>query len=110
MSLFKEYFAYLQTYGLYESDALEDQIVFLFVFVPILRSEIGTYMETWNAHHIRPQKRRPNHAAGIPNDLYVDPSVRQYGWISDAEFLSQLEEAVKDVGRWSKSLKIATKN
>ena len=59
MSLFKKYFAYLQTHGLYESDALEDRIVFLFVFVPILRSEIGTYMETWNAHHIWPKKKDP---------------------------------------------------
>jgi hypothetical protein len=50
----KELFRYLQTHGLYKSDVLEDQIVFLFVFVPILRSEINTYVNTWNKHRIRP--------------------------------------------------------
>ena len=59
MSFFKKYFAYLQTHRLYKSDAPEDRIVFLFVFVSIFRSEIGTYMETWNAHHIRPKKKDP---------------------------------------------------
>jgi len=56
-------------------------------------------VETWNEHRIRPQKQRPNHAAGIPNDLYTDRSLPRYGWIPDIEFLSQLTEAVKDVGK-----------
>jgi hypothetical protein len=50
----KEFFTYLQTHGLYESDALEDRIILLFVFIPILRSEISTFIEIWNGHRIRP--------------------------------------------------------
>jgi len=96
-----EFFRYLQTHGLYESDVLEDRVVFLFVFVPILRSEINTYVDTWNEHRIRPQKYRANHVAGIPNELYADEAIRHYGWTPDATFLAQLEEAVKDVGKWS---------
>lgn len=86
-------------HGLYENDALEDRIVFLFVFVPILRSEISTYVETWNAHYIRPQKQRANHMAGIPNELYIDQSIPRFGWTPDTELLLQLTEVVKDVGK-----------
>jgi hypothetical protein len=44
--MIKDFFRYLQVHGLYESDILEDRVVFLFVFVPILRSEINTYVNT----------------------------------------------------------------
>jgi hypothetical protein len=97
----QEFFTYLQNHGLYESDALEDRVVFLFTFVPILRSEISTYVETWNAHQIRPQKARSNHIAGIPNNLYIDRSLPRYGWAPDVDLLAQLTEAVKDVGKGS---------
>ena len=97
--MIKDFFNYLQAHGLYESDALEDRVVFLFVFVPILRSEIKAFVETWNEHRIRPQKHRPNHVAGIPNELYTDETVPRYGWAPDIEFLSQLTEAVRDVGK-----------
>lgn len=73
--------------------------MFLFVFIPILRSEISTFVETWNGHRIRPQKARPNHIAGIPNELYTNRSLPRYGWTPDPELLAQLEEAVKDVGK-----------
>jgi hypothetical protein len=97
----QEFFTYLQNHGLYESDALEDRVVFLFIFIPILRSEISTYVETWNAHQIRPQKARPNHIAGVPNDLYTDRSLPRYGWTPDVDLLAQLTEAVKDVSKAS---------
>lgn len=74
-------------------------MVFLFVFGPIIRSEISTYVETWNAPRIRPEKQRPSHIAGILNELYTDQSLCRYGWIPNMELLSQLNEAVKDVGR-----------
>lgn len=64
----------------------------------IIRSEISIFVETWNAHRIRPQKQRPNHIAGIPNELYTDQSLPRYGWVPNKELLSQLNEAVEDVG------------
>jgi endoglucanase Acf2 len=77
--MIKDFFSYLQTHGLYESEVLEDRIVFLFIFIPILRSEINTYIETWNENRIRPQSHRANHIAGIPNELYTDEAIRRYG-------------------------------
>ena len=78
---------------------MEDRVVFLFVFVPILRDEITTFVETWNEHRIRPHRDRANHVAGIPNELYTDNAARRYGWTPDAGFLEQLSETVKDFGK-----------
>ncbi len=75
----------------------------MFVFVPIIRSEIATYVETWNAHSIRPQKNRANHIPGIPNELYTDTSLPRFGWIPNAELLQQLNDVVKDVGKYNLS-------
>lgn len=74
------------------------------MFLPILRSEINSYVKTWNEHSIRPQKHRPNHVAGVPNELYLDPKAKRYGWIPDSQFLSNLHESVKDVGEFILSL------
>jgi hypothetical protein len=75
-------------------------VVFLFVFVPILRHEINIYVETWNEHRIRPQLQRPNHVAGAgrPNELYFDPSATRYGWKPDPGLLADLKQAVNDFG------------
>ena len=94
VSFVKDYFTYLTAHGFYESDVLEDRVVFLFVFVPILRQEIATYVDTWNEHRIRSQSGRPNHIAGRPNELYFDTSTPRYGWQPNPELLSQLKEAV----------------
>jgi hypothetical protein len=67
--------------------------------MPILRAEIATYVETWNEHRIRSQRQRPNHVPGVPNQLYTDASTPRYGWSPDIEFLAQLDEAMKDVGK-----------
>lgn len=85
-------------HGYYESDVLEDRVVFLFVFGPIICSEIKTYVDVWNAHRIRPQRDRPNHRPGIPNELYMDEAVRKFGWTPNSDLLLKLEEAVSDVG------------
>jgi hypothetical protein len=42
----QDYFVYLQAHGLYKSDVLEDCIIFLFIFIPILRYKINIYIET----------------------------------------------------------------
>lgn len=98
VSFVKEYFAYLTVHGFYESDVLEDRVVFLFVFVPILRREIATFVETWNEHRIRSQSGRPNHIAGRPNELYSNTSTSRCGWQPNPELLSELKEAVSGFG------------
>lgn len=74
-------------------------MIFLFVFGPIICSEVRTYVDVWNAHRIRPQKKRPNYRPGISNELYMDGFVKRYGWVPDSDFLSNLEEAVSHIGK-----------
>jgi hypothetical protein len=42
--MIKDFFRYLQIHGLYKSNILKDRVIFLFVFVLILRSKINTYI------------------------------------------------------------------
>ena len=80
---------------------LADRIVFWFVFVPILRRELKAYSETHNEHSIRPQFARPNHKPGIPNELYFGDNHKRWGFLPDEELLSDLEEAVSGVSKYS---------
>ena len=89
----------MQQQGLFESDILSDRVVFLFVFVPILRHELQRYVKTHNSHSIRPQKQRANHIPGIPDDLYLtSPEAERCGFQPNQTLLSHLEEAVSYVG------------
>jgi len=84
---------------------IADRIVFLFVFVPILRHELYRYVETHNDHRIRPQLARANHVPGRPNELYDNTTIyRRWGFSPDEGLLSDLEEAVSYVGKlfWCK--------
>jgi hypothetical protein len=96
---FQTYFRKLQEDGFYQFELLADRIVFWFIFVPILRRELKAYSETHNEHSIRPQLARPNHKPGIPNALYFD-NHKRWGFLPDEELLSDLEEAVSDVGKY----------
>ena len=69
-------FRYFEKEGFYCSDLTADRVVLLFIFMPIIRSELRDYVTTWNAHRIRPQRHRPNHVPGIPNQLYQNGQVR----------------------------------
>jgi hypothetical protein len=96
----KEYFRKLQHDGFYESDMIADRVVFLFVFVPILRHELYRYVETHNDHRIRPQLARANHVPGRPNELYDNTTIyRRWGFSPDEDLLSDLEGAVSYVGK-----------
>lgn len=72
------------------------------MFIPILRHEINTYVDTWNEHKIRPQFEKFNHVAGRPNTLYFDTNntVSRCGWEPDHELLGQLKESVSNYGRF----------
>lgn len=95
----KEYFTYLKTCGLYKSNVLEDWIVFLFIFVSILCSEINTFVATWNVYRICSQKKILNYIADISNELYTDQSLFHYRCTFNIELLLQLEKTVKNVNK-----------
>jgi len=63
---------------MYQSENKSDRVVWVFIFLPLLRSEINTFVEVQNAHRIRTQPNRPYHIAGIPNELYFGPKYLRF--------------------------------
>ena len=84
---------------LYSSDSLADRVIFLWVFMPLLRSELGTWVRNYNEHRIRQQPRRLNHVHGRPNKLYSTRQVPHYGYAPDAELLNSLLNAIEPYGK-----------
>lgn len=46
-----------------------------FCFLPLIQSQLQTFMDIWNTHRIRPQRRLEETPAGIPNVLYYQPQM-----------------------------------
>ncbi len=71
------------------------------IYLPILRTQIQSYIRTWNTHRIRKQPNRPNAIAGKPHKLYHRPPllVQNYGLSVHAERLDQLQNDVRDWGK-----------
>jgi hypothetical protein len=91
-----EYFQFLITEGLYESDLIADRVILQFVFMPILRQELHGFVEDHNAHRIRADHKRPDHVHGRPNDLYRDrPMGHVHGFTPDQELLQRLQESLQ---------------
>jgi hypothetical protein len=93
-----EYFRSLQlaTPPLYRQDQLADQVVFRYLFMPILRDELVSFVGTWNAHKIHAQPNRSHHVPGVPDELYR--TGQQEGFVPDVEVLSALESQLPDYG------------
>ena len=43
------------------------------IYIPILRREIRSYIESWNSHRIRKQNNRPNSVVVKPSMLHMCP-------------------------------------
>ena len=59
------------------------------IYVPVMRREIRSYIETWNSHRIRKQNNRPNVVVGKPNLLYMCPPTGTHNYqqpLSDDEY------------------------
>jgi hypothetical protein len=69
--------------------------------MPILRQEIYEFVEIWNYHAIRKQRKRPYLPTGKPVVLYMTPppGVRDYGLSPDPVLLETLRA---DVEAWGK--------
>lgn len=90
------YFQTLQAESLYRQDQLADQVVILFLFMPILRQELNTFVSTHNAHPIRRQNNRSMHVPGAPDELYRG---EQRGFAVNREVLTALQDTLPEYGK-----------
>jgi hypothetical protein len=93
-------FQAIETAGWFREDLFADRIILLFIFIPILRTELFDWVDDHNALPIRPQHERSQHVAGVPNNLYrgsVD-AVKQ-GFDLDLDLHTKLEATVLAYGR-----------
>jgi len=86
--------------GLFSKASTTDQIAFLAVYIPIIRLNVASYVQTWNMHRIRKQKRRPYVVCGKPfmNYFHPAPGVEKHGIPVGDESLDALWNDVKDWG------------
>ncbi|KAE8374203.1 hypothetical protein BDV26DRAFT_284469 [Aspergillus bertholletiae] len=86
------YFRTLKDEGLFSKSCTADQITLLSIYMPIICTEIYSYIELWNVHQIRKQQNRPNSVTGKPYMLYYYPKegVRDYGLPIKQEVLDYL--------------------
>ena len=47
-----------------------DRIALLYIYLPQIHWEIGSFIRAWNAHTIRKQRNRPHAVVGIPRNNY----------------------------------------
>ncbi|GAA93201.1 hypothetical protein AKAW_11313 [Aspergillus luchuensis IFO 4308] len=57
---YRNYFKALIEVGDFSKDVIPDQIALYAVYMPILRTQVSSYVHTWNQHSIRKQRERPH--------------------------------------------------
>jgi hypothetical protein len=100
------YFPWLRDNGLYSSDRVADRVVFLYVFIPIIRGKVVAYIKTQNKHRIRAQADRPNSIPGRPSKIYESAWGRRCGFKPDPNLLSGLTACLKGYSTLLISLQI----
>jgi hypothetical protein len=95
-----DYFKELQNANLYREDLLADQVVILFLFMPILREELTAFVRTHNAYPIRSQFNRSQHVPGVPDELYR--AGEQHGFALDEQVLLAIQATLPDHSRFIK--------
>jgi hypothetical protein len=81
----------------FREDLPSDQVILVFIFMPILRDVISDWVEDHNATPIRPQRHRSLHVPGIPNDLYRgSPNAPKQGFDFDRDLHNELERQLLD--------------
>lgn len=76
--------------------------------MPVLRSEVQSFVQTWNVHRIRKQRHRPHVVHGKPfiNYYYPQNGIHDYGFPANEETLNALGGAVQNWGEYSLVLTI----
>ncbi|KAL4889310.1 hypothetical protein BDV59DRAFT_195730 [Aspergillus ambiguus] len=83
------YFASLREDGVFSKSSLADQIALYAIYIPLLRTEVYQYVQTWNMHRIRRQLKRPNS---------VEENIQNYGHLVNEPTLQQLKQDVQEFG------------
>ena len=78
------------------TDSEADKIALLFVYFPIIRTEIYNFVRLWNNHRIRYQKNRPSLPTGKPSVLYFTPpaGVQDFQYSPNRTLLGELQNEV----------------
>ncbi|KAL3475663.1 hypothetical protein BJX99DRAFT_271041 [Aspergillus californicus] len=94
----RAYFQRLQERGAYSKDSIVDQIALFAVYMPVLRNEITSFVQTWNNHSIQKQKNRPYLVPGKPfiNYNYPSKGVENHGIQFNNNLFCTLQQDVQD--------------
>ncbi|KAJ5788189.1 hypothetical protein N7457_003179 [Penicillium paradoxum] len=94
VTLYHNYFRQLHNEGLFSSTAVPEQIALFAIYMPILRSHIKSYVQTWNIHNIRKQADHPERAPGKPYMNYHHPpkGVENFGLPADVPTLQAMQQ------------------
>ncbi|KAJ5542946.1 hypothetical protein N7535_005369 [Penicillium sp. DV-2018c] len=90
----QNYFRQLNSEGLFSSTVIPEQVALYAIYMPILRSHIKSYVQTWNMHNIRKQADHPERAPGKPYMNYHHPpkDVENFGLPVDAPTLLAMQQ------------------
>ncbi|GLA56245.1 hypothetical protein AnigIFM63604_006246 [Aspergillus niger] len=93
---YRNYFKDLIELGDFSRDMIPDQIALYAVYMPILRTQVSSYVRTWNQHIIRKQPERPYVISGRPYMNYFHPEhTVNHGLLVHEETLQQLRDSVQ---------------
>jgi hypothetical protein len=51
---------------MFSKDSLSDQIAILYLYLPLIRTELANFVRLWNVNRIRTQPKRPSALTGKP--------------------------------------------
>ena len=76
----------------------------LYIYMPIIRKSIFTFVRTWNSHLIRKQSNRKHVVSGRPTKLYNhNKDVKDCGYVPDEAFLDELDQIASAWGMYEAS-------
>jgi hypothetical protein len=86
----------------WKKSKVADQVVVLFLLMPIIRQQVYTYMLDWNAHTIRAQRDKPHIVPGVPDSIYSTPreGIVDYGEEYHQPTFERFEQLLDDQSRW----------
>ncbi|KAJ5334479.1 hypothetical protein N7452_006882 [Penicillium brevicompactum] len=94
VTLYHNYFRQLHSEGLFSASVVPEQVALFAIYMPILRSHIKSYVQTWNIHNIRKQADHPERAPGKPYMNYHHPpkGVDNFGLSVDAPTVQAMQQ------------------